>query len=470
MPQEFLTENENEVIRNLVDDQLFVQDSFEAIPFGVNITLLVGQLRDPDSIQAMVNPGKKTVQSVRFKKPDWTLETALDWLRENQKNFKAAAKKFNVELEKISIPETGNVIQGVEIFSAGTWNGDTYTNDDLDAMVQAFENTKDTVRPFLKLGHNEEQEVLKSDGLPAAGWVTRLYRVGHKLVADFEDIPQKVFDLIVKKAYRNVSSEIFFGVEILNKKFDLMLGAVSLLGAETPAVMNLSDILARYDFTAKGAKIFASDKNGVTIKNIPLQFGKKEGMMPEANKELVEAQAELKKLREDLDKSQEQVKKFSKADEAAQKVIKGLESEKDELKKEYDLKVTELEKVRIEKEADKLESEELITKSARKFALALLGPEKKEYAFGEGKEETKLSKFELVKEFAKSFSVKEDVNFDENSSDGKKETGTLQDVIFKKVSDYAAEHEVSFAAAYKAVAPEYEKQLADVPTVVNEED
>ena len=74
--------------------------------------------------------------------------------------------------------KTGNNISGVEIFSCGEWNGDEYTIDDLNSIVSTFEETKVGVRPYLKLGHDEEQKLLQEDGLPAAGWVDRIYVKG----------------------------------------------------------------------------------------------------------------------------------------------------------------------------------------------------------------------------------------------------------------------------------------------------
>ena len=76
-------------------------------------------------------------------------------------------------------------IQSVEIFSIGEWNGDGYKAEDLDEMVRAFEENKEHVRPFLKLGHSEDQRLLEAEGMPAAGWVESVYRKGDKLMADF---------------------------------------------------------------------------------------------------------------------------------------------------------------------------------------------------------------------------------------------------------------------------------------------
>ena len=47
-------------------------------------------------------------------------------------------------------------LNGVEIFATGKWNGDTYTQEDLQEMVNSFIPLKQTLQPFVKLGHNEK--------------------------------------------------------------------------------------------------------------------------------------------------------------------------------------------------------------------------------------------------------------------------------------------------------------------------
>lgn len=147
-----------------------------------------------------------------------------------------------------------NEIKGVEIFSAGVWNDNPYTVDDLHEMVKAFNENSTGARPYLKLGHDPKQRVLKKaleyeehDGMPAAGWVKNLYVVGEKLLADFFDIPEKIFKLIEQKTYRKVSSEIFHNISIGEKKYGKMLAAVALLGADNPGVMNLNDIMSVFN-------------------------------------------------------------------------------------------------------------------------------------------------------------------------------------------------------------------------------
>ena len=435
---EFLTENDTMIIRNIHDPEWFVPDSFEAVSMSTGIMFIVGKPRNPDLIQAMINPDKLMVQAVHFRKIDWTVELALDWLKENQKNFETekAARTYAAELKSI---------KGVEIFSAGVWNGDEYTTKDLDEMVRAFDETQNEIRPFLKLGHNNKQKLLEEDGLPAAGWIGKLYRKGEKLVADFIDIPNKIFEMIDNKSYRNVSSEIYLDVQIKDKNFKYMLGAVALLGAQTPGVMNLSDILARFGLKDyHSIKSYADNENDVKIINYNLdnETNKKEGIkMPKTEIELA--------LELELKAAQEKNKQFETDLEAKDSQVKELEA----AKADSDKKVFEAEQktkqVEIEKQIDTLVNEKLISTSMRPYALALLqnevNAETKKYDFKVEEKEVSLERFELLKEFATLSKTVADVNFDENSSEGTKENEQEEDAVAK----FASDNEITYAEAYR---------------------
>ena len=49
-------------------------------------------------------------------------------------------------------------LQRQEIFATGTWNGETFVEEDQDDIVQNFEKLKKEHEVPLKFGHNEEQE------------------------------------------------------------------------------------------------------------------------------------------------------------------------------------------------------------------------------------------------------------------------------------------------------------------------
>ena len=137
-------------------------------------------------------------------------------------------------------------VSDVEIFASGKWNGDKYTDKDLDDMVSAFQELKNELKPYLKLGHDDKQQLLQKDGYPSAGWVVGLKRKGDKLLADFKGIPKKIKELIEKKAFGRFSSEIYWDLKTGDKKFRRVLKAVALLGGDTPAVSNLDDFINLY--------------------------------------------------------------------------------------------------------------------------------------------------------------------------------------------------------------------------------
>jgi len=129
----------------------------------------------------------------------------------------------------------------VEIFSTGTWNGDKYTEQDLEDMVKNFEALKEQIKPPVKLGHNDKQ---MKDGGPALGWITALKKSGNKLIARLSEVPDIVFKAIKSGRYKRVSSEIFWNLKHGGKTFERVLAAVALLGADIPAVTNLADLEA----------------------------------------------------------------------------------------------------------------------------------------------------------------------------------------------------------------------------------
>lgn len=150
-------------------------------------------------------------------------------------------KSFSDEdLPQEQLMEYSNAIRGVEIFSTGTHNGDEYTEQDLDDIVAAFKELD--YRPAIKVGHTKDNA--NKTATPSYGWVRNLRKMGTKLVADFEDMHDSVIDAIRKRQYDRVSSEIYFNLhraakDGVQKVYRRALKAVSLLGAEVPAVSNL---------------------------------------------------------------------------------------------------------------------------------------------------------------------------------------------------------------------------------------
>lgn len=148
-------------------------------------------------------------------------------------------------------------ISGVEILRVGRWNGREYAGRDLDAIVESYA----ALAPVYyeapgKLGHNDDQTL--TDGQPAVGWVTRVYRKGNSLLADFKDVPATLGRLIQAGGYRKRSVEVMFNVQMAERTWDCVLKAVAWLGADMPAVKGMSDVMEFYT-DQDGHQVFVAD-------------------------------------------------------------------------------------------------------------------------------------------------------------------------------------------------------------------
>jgi hypothetical protein len=216
-------------------------------------------------------------------------------------------------------------ISDVEIFAVGTWNGDKYQPQDLDAIVAAFNATKDALKPYLKIGHSETQKLLEKDSLPAAGWIENLRRVGNKIVADFKRVPKKIYDLISVGAYSRVSSELYVNFEHNGAIWPFALKAVSILGGETPAVATLNDIIALYglDLAAtpavyeSQAQVKVYDFNREEDINVN-ELEKAKADLADVTRKLAEAGTKIESLTADLTASKAETASEKEAREAAE--------------------------------------------------------------------------------------------------------------------------------------------------------
>lgn len=338
----------------------------------------------------------------------------------------------------------------VEIFSAGKWNGDVYTVADLDEMVKAFDETSSGWKPPLKLGHTEDQKLLQSDGLPAAGWVGKLYRIGEKLYADFIDIPAKIFELMENKSYRKVSSEIYWDIDIGNDKiYNRMLAGVALLGADMPAVMNLSDITAWFSKARGEKKFYTSEENQPSIKTYEFLKG---GEMEKTELEKLKAdQVEKDKELADFKKykADQETKAAAQADEIAKLKEQNHQAE-------------------LDNQVSELSAAHKISPSMKPYVRALLEKgEKKEYSLqiGKGeKSETKkyASKSELIGEMLKLHAAALKLNTNETSVDGEKIPQVdNEEALDKKVKAYAKEHKCSYGQALKVIRAQEDEGPGD---------
>lgn len=119
----------------------------------------------------------------------------------------------------------------VEVFQGGkhtdsSGQSHTWTRDDLDQII-ANHNAAEPAP--LVIGHPQTDS-------PAWGWTSALKRVGGKLLAKFNQVPQAVVDAVREGRYRNRS------VKLAHTADGWKLIHVGLLGAAPPAVEGLAAI------------------------------------------------------------------------------------------------------------------------------------------------------------------------------------------------------------------------------------
>lgn len=282
-------------------------------------------------------------------------------------------------------------LTGIEIFQTGKWNGETYTQSDLQSMVDSFVPLKETLQPYVKLGHNEKQKLLAEDGLPAAGWIENIYMAGDKLLADIKDMPKTIYELIKNKAYKRISSEIYWNLkDSAGNTYKRALKAISLLGGDTPAVGSLANIEALY------AKRYVNDLDG-EVKTVEIEYFTKGDIM---DLEKIKAEYEAKLAKQDTKIAEMTVAHKSEL-EAKDKAFSELETAKETVegeKEALETKVNEGEEKAVESEVEK-KVDELISKKK-------VLPANKQYAIDQ-----------LMKDVnVKVYSEKKEKMFDDNAT------------------------------------------------------
>ena len=311
---------------------------------------------DKDEKDMMDHGKKKDEEDMAISARDVHIEKPLAAYSQEDCDCEEQKDDCDCEEQKNNAVEQTFNLNGVEIFSTGVWNGDKYTQKDLDAMIKNFDEVG--FEPPVKLGHNDEQTELK-DGQPALGYIDKIYKVGTKLVADFKELPKKVYEAIKRGNYKRVSSEIFWNYKANGSTYDRVLKAVALLGAEVPAVTNLQSITGLYSNMGTG--------------EVKTYYDGKESEIMEESKTI------------SVEKYQEEISQ--------------LRAEKEEVMKEYQAHKDEIKKDNISKYMEELKSEGKILPVQYKEVLALLSTatEEKVFKYSKDDSEIELSQFELVK-------------------------------------------------------------------------
>ena len=345
-----------------------------------------------------------------------------------------------MKAENYAAPETFD-IPGVEIFAVGKWNGDTYTEKDLDEIVKSFQALKDKIKPYLKLGHGEEQKLLRDDELPSAGWISDIKRVGKKLVADFVRIPKKIYEVIKRGAYSRISSELWWDIPIDGKTYPRVLKAVAILGGETPAVHDLNDILDLYSLEGAEALAFSTDSESRKYE-VALQALREEPDMDkleELQKSLSEANAKLAEATKTLEVN-------AKALTEKETEIKKLSDENADLKKMADDARVEKHNAEVNATLDKLITEKKIVPAQRDalktLMLELPQTKEKKYKFGE-------KEYEGLEGVVMAFI---EAHAEAPNTDTKTDKGDINTDLTEKAKKYAEENKVSYTEALKVLS------------------
>ncbi|MFA6972745.1 MAG: hypothetical protein WC208_15285 [Gallionella sp.] len=193
-------------------------------------------------------------------KESWSQNDEGEWMMKQPPLIQEIAMPYSLE-------DPTHSIEGVEVFEAGIWNGDKYTEKDLDEMVKNF----GVVDAPLKIGHDPKQKIA---GQPAVGWIQKIYRKGKKLYADITGIPKTVYELVKKGAYKKRSAEILYNFQDgAGKVFNNVFGGLALLGGELPALNKLEDVVALYgmDDTKTTVKVAIFEERSAEVESVEVK-------------------------------------------------------------------------------------------------------------------------------------------------------------------------------------------------------
>ena len=203
--------------------------------------------------------------------------------------------------------ETKN-INGVEIFAVGTHNGKEFDESDLEQIVNSYRSVKNEIEAPIKAGHSNQLAI--NDGMPALGWVDKVYKEDMKVKADFKNVPEKVANLIKSRAFKKVSIELLpTFTDSEGNEHEKVLSGVALLGADTPAVKTLDDIPKLFDNTENekvltySMEIEEYDENGNPISDDNPNEGDDGEEMSESDNQSIEISMDSFDA-EDIDKEQ----------------------------------------------------------------------------------------------------------------------------------------------------------------------
>lgn len=167
-------------------------------------------------------------------------------------------------------------IPEMEIFRIGTHNGDSFTEKDLEDIVQNFKSLKGELRPKLKITHSDEQQSLA--GLASYGDVVDVFLKkvddgSRRLFARITRVPVEVYDWIKDGRFAERSIEIYpefkLGTKDESPTYHNVLKAIALLGSQMPAVTGMAPIKLEECFECQGTMCF---REKVTAKEVAADY------------------------------------------------------------------------------------------------------------------------------------------------------------------------------------------------------
>jgi hypothetical protein len=177
-----------------------------------------------------------------------------NWMKSEGKGYFAHGEAFDVGAAAREFADqqrqkgaAGEIIlPKIHLMTEGPWQGNWYGPREFDEMIANFRRFSSGSDPLVEnpavIGHEEDQ--LEFTGLPAVGWIKRLYREGPELYCDASQVFPDIADLIEAGAYKHVSPEIYppdklpEGVPARGH----MLRRVAFLGGELPHIKQLADL------------------------------------------------------------------------------------------------------------------------------------------------------------------------------------------------------------------------------------
>lgn len=190
------------------------------------------------------------------------------------------------------------LIRNIQLFKTGEHNGEKFTMNDLRQIVDAFDKVGYSVP--VKFGHVEEP------GLPAFGWITRIWIDGKFLMGDMEVQPF-VYDQIKSTLYDSLSIEMFYDITRDGVTYPKALKAVALLGAETPGCAGIAPL--REATFAEG-----SFKKVVVFKEeLNIMDKEKEAQFAELQSKVALMQASIASMQSELRNKDDEIKKRDEA-------------------------------------------------------------------------------------------------------------------------------------------------------------